>query len=588
MRVFTGHRGNGIWFVLSGAVACFTLWVIYRYASNIPLGDQWWTPTIFVKQLHEGVFDLHRLFSQHNESRKAVTRLLWGYPIYWWGWNTRLELTLTWLSVVAISKILWELLKKTHDLPSAWKGPIFFTMNVLIFGLASWEYWVWSLSLEAYIPTLALVVCVLLARTHAPHWIFWSVTILCTLIAVFSYANGLFLIPIVFYIGILRFFSSESHRKALMWNGVWAGVALAALTTCIVFYFTDYRTPENLPGVREGLTAPVQSIRFLSRWLSGPYSVSLGERSVLAANVVGPLLLVVYMAILLILGITFLRKPKVTDSFAIWSPLLLFALISGAVTALSRGMMADNLFMWRSSRYVCFSVFAIVAALPMGFGIFSSVSQRFSDKKRDWFVGVSLSLVVLLSVINSLYALEILQRQKQKFDRGEQILSLRQAGLPSNIRLPKSQKGAPLAHQLKTADWMIEHGYLEVPEVQVPKEPGDAPVVKGRVGTFSLQPNGRILIGGWSIPYEDHFIVILGQEKGGDWQPVFCFPHVNKSRPDISQALNIEGFENSGFHWDIPAEFLSQDMERWCVMVWNSKTNQFFQLPKGYFPAFDG
>ena len=89
--------------------------LINRYGSNLPIFDQWHTPTDHLIAYFNNEFNLNILFRQHNESRKVFPVLIFMIlPILTGEWNTRWDIFIGLGFAGLMSLLVFLLLQRTN------------------------------------------------------------------------------------------------------------------------------------------------------------------------------------------------------------------------------------------------------------------------------------------------------------------------------------------------------------------------------------------------------------------------------------------------------------------------------------------
>lgn len=261
------------------------------------------------------------LFSQANESRPAVPRLLL-FLVHRVSRDLTIDVVLNFSSAVATAWATLVLLKKSNP-RITWLAllavGVFFNLN--FFSFAQWQNWNWHNQLMMFLPNLFFVIGWLVNVSSIPPLRRSLLVSLCCALSSFSFANGLFqwflLIPLTRGLG--------RREKIRLW-----ALHFGAAAVCFAFYFTSYQSPSG-HSLGSGLSNPGRSITYVFVWLGS----SLSGGSLRLAALWGAILLLTF----LFLGFQCLRSWRIDGLQGAWLPWLsmgFYALISAGVAALGR------------------------------------------------------------------------------------------------------------------------------------------------------------------------------------------------------------------------------------------------------------
>jgi hypothetical protein len=342
------------------------LWIT---SEDVPRADEWSTPGGYLVAQADGTVDFQKhLFRQHNESRVIFAQLLAGLIASRWGWNQHIFHALNWLITVLTAFLFVRLTSRILSLDRRLPWPavlILCSAVALIFTPIQWRNFLSSGQIITIgIPCLLLAGISINTQAHLPSWIRYLTAALFSLLASFSFVNGLLL---WFLLWPLPFVMVQEarwrvRRSELLGSAAYFAVAIAIVVT----FFADYHTPPGHPSLFSGLRAPHRTLFFAATWLAGPiFSEPLafwqGKGhwvpfwiSGMTAGATGLLLLATFAA----LRRAILSAPLVRRIFPLL-PLLAYSLLSAASISMAR--VALGLF-GNLSRY---STVAIPAFLAM-------------------------------------------------------------------------------------------------------------------------------------------------------------------------------------------------------------------------------
>jgi hypothetical protein len=242
------------WLFLAGMYLFFSL--------DYPRLDQWEFVPFLEKALASrlGFMDF---WQQHNEHRPVFPRLLMLILARPSHWNMFLETAVSFLAGTLVFCILawrlWIHARRKKILPWLW-----IPLSILCFSMVQWQNWFlgWQLSLMM---NLLLTVLVFLILAAAPVLSgAFPLAILLTVIAVFSFANGM----LIWLIGIPVIYMA---RPLAAWRQIrWCGIWLIAATLTAVVYMYGYHAPAWHPSPISFLWHPIAFPLYILVYLGQP------------------------------------------------------------------------------------------------------------------------------------------------------------------------------------------------------------------------------------------------------------------------------------------------------------------------------
>jgi hypothetical protein len=257
--------------------------LVWRYGVDVPFWDDWMI-SFFLTSAHARGYPLFsELFAQHNESRKFFPRLIFLYLAQGTHWNLRAQMFFNAGVMVFAAIGLIILIRRRITTP--WRATLVASLaNVLLFSPGQWENWLWGIQLVVFIPTVALVWALVFLDRSGCFWLRFSVAALLSLIATYSYANGMSLWAVLLPSVLLC--AGRSRRRMLISGIIWTILAAGS----IVAYFHGYQKPPQTPPFSYILHHPVLCCDYFLCFLgngvhvatSGPVPALIGIASLLA------------------------------------------------------------------------------------------------------------------------------------------------------------------------------------------------------------------------------------------------------------------------------------------------------------------
>ncbi len=307
--------------VLSILPLVFLTLIVFHFSTDLPYWDQWEFVPLLEKS-YQGTLSFNDFWVPHNEHRPVFPRLIMLGLARLTNWNIRYELAVNILLAIGIYTVIMKsiillagdatsrrssrgeamLFEHAHGLESRFDRDEFgkcrkivwptlasaavYTSALIIFSLTQWENWVWGWQIQVFLNVFA--VCLgfyfLIRSTHSTHSvnsvqassgqskINFIASIICGIVATFSFANGLLFWPIGFFILINPSSLARSHLARLIWlmvSIVIYAIYLPGIPTQFDFFSITNNILLYLSYVTAYLGAPVFGLQPLVASLFG-------------------------------------------------------------------------------------------------------------------------------------------------------------------------------------------------------------------------------------------------------------------------------------------------------------------------------
>lgn len=330
---------------------CLSIW----YAVNTKFLDQWGhAPAVL--GFFDGNLGISDLFTQHTESRMFFPRLITIALAWATNWDTRVEILCIHLILFSIAFCLWALLRNSFLRSPLLRVSLLVYGLVLLYSLQQWWNFLFGFQIALYLPNLCLLVSLLALHSR------WTLTAklclfaVCSLVATYSYANGMMLWPLLFF-GLLAYEGENLRSRSFdLLVFVLLGVVSVGL------YFLGYTRPSGHADLLPFFENSRHLIALYATWLGALFSQSYDPAG--TAQCFGSFFLAIFGFCLLYVLCRW-RGMEFRRTALPWIILGIYSLGSGVPVALSRsaagaeGMLA--------SRYLAFSVYLAIATLPLLF-----------------------------------------------------------------------------------------------------------------------------------------------------------------------------------------------------------------------------
>ncbi len=225
--------------------AWYILGVILLNRPSVPFHDSW----AFVKQYQDwsqGKIGAEHLLVLHNDHPTAVGKFIYFVVLHFLKGQVGLLPFLAWglslglsLGVLRLARPCWR--------ESALQGAgVMFLANLVIFSGGQGHTWIWDFVFQNFIPGCLLVWGLVLLRPEVPSWKRLVGALLLSLMAVFTFATGLF-------VGLLLVPMLWGHvapwGRKRQWITVAAWLLVLGLAVALAFH---YPTPHGEVAAGEG------------------------------------------------------------------------------------------------------------------------------------------------------------------------------------------------------------------------------------------------------------------------------------------------------------------------------------------------
>jgi len=375
-------------------------------SGDIPRMDEWDTPGAYLLAKAQGTATFNNLFRLHNESRVIFAQLLTLFISDIWGWNQHIFHGINWAILVGSAFFFIKIMEKTlNGVEGFSKSALLLLVSCicLIFTPVQYHNILYSGQIiTTIIPGLLLAGIYLNLKANLPIWMRYFCAALFSLIASFSFINGLML---WFLLWPAPFQMIKNKSIKINRSEIIASCLYFIVTTLIIFvFFVDYHKPHQHSSLDSGLLKPSKTLFCLYTFLAGPIYPELSYNWYYESNLKTNLFqhsafkyssrIVKIIAILLTVYLignwrTFISWSMTCRTYP-FILLLAYSLVSGLGIAIAR----VDLNIWgNNSRYA-------TVAIPAYLGIAGIVSCISLLKKENSYrlILPSLSVIFLLAL----------------------------------------------------------------------------------------------------------------------------------------------------------------------------------------------
>lgn len=266
------------------------LFNVYVYHAEIPFWDQW-RFVEFLQKYYTDELSFKDFWVQHNEHRLLFPRMIFLSLALISHWTILYEKLLNIILAIGILAGFIVLSNRVMPNHSKWILPwLAVALASQIFSLRQFDNWVWGWQVAIFLSILCICWAII-ALTSQPlktkHVIIAAVL---TLIASYSFINGL----IFWVIGLLiLYFINPLPEQRFNYLAIWIFGAVATFIT----YSYGYESPHHHSGLFPFWLKPLPVIEFTLSYLGSPFvgwSQLSAQQSVHIATIIGAVGIVLF------------------------------------------------------------------------------------------------------------------------------------------------------------------------------------------------------------------------------------------------------------------------------------------------------
>lgn len=363
---------NFIFFATTLVIISNLILYIYLFGRYYPFWDQWEMalPLIEIKNNH---LPIAFLFEQHNEHRLIFPKIVMLALAYFSDWNHAYELILGFCLASMIFCFSAKILYHKKEISDDIKFIGLLLISLTLFSIYQDENWLWGWQNQIFLSILAAMTSFycLIFKTNS---LGFFCAILAAIVASFSFANGLLVWLIGFFI-LLLFLPNKRFLS------IWIVVSISIF----IIYFYSYHSLAHHPSILVFLQIPHLFLGYVITFLGGAiFPLSTVSRFIL--GILGVL------AFIYISYFIFVKNKSQTPYVVFGLCLSLFGILSAFATAVGRcgfGMGQGH-----SSRYTSISGMFWVGLILMATHFYMEM------KPKIWLKYFLISLLLVSSYCN--------------------------------------------------------------------------------------------------------------------------------------------------------------------------------------------
>lgn len=242
----------------------------FLHFSSIPYWDMWDGYINYYMRLSSG--DLSSIWSQHNEHRIVLSRILFFVDIQFFGGEGHFLITLNYLFMFcSVLLFSWLSIKKMRGaLNFSGKVVLVAALTAWLFLWTQWNNITWAFQSQFFLAQILPLSALIALAIHkqgdqAKHTWFWAAIALGVL-SCGAMANGLLALPALVVAGIILRLPA-------------AQISITSIAACVCFvgYFYGYISPASSGAIGENLMHNgLEILRYSARYLGSPFSAPIG------------------------------------------------------------------------------------------------------------------------------------------------------------------------------------------------------------------------------------------------------------------------------------------------------------------------
>jgi hypothetical protein len=363
MQLKNAKKINVIWLVLTILPIIYLIKILFYYSVNMPFQDDWYAIIPMVDKAFSGHLSFQDLWAPYNEHRIILFKLVALCLIYFGKWQTiHFALLNFFLMTIPFGLMTFWLVRKVNKRFS--NDSILWAVPVISFMLFSLMYdinWVWTIETGIFMCLAGAIAGLFLLCTTSLNTKKYILSVICGIIATFSFGSGLFYWPIGLIVLLVRSFSKEkwNYLPTALWIGI-SGLVWFS-------YLWNFSTDSSNLGIYFVFVKP---LIFANHFLTTlGYPLSLAHISY--TNIIGLTGLIWFLG----LG-TYLLKKKIVD-FDLVSPFFAIGLYSILVIFfISIGRAELGMDFTIKPRYLFFSVLLWISNIVFTFIFLSYLEEK--------------------------------------------------------------------------------------------------------------------------------------------------------------------------------------------------------------------
>jgi hypothetical protein len=482
------------------------LFVVWKHSVPLPFWDEWNTPGAQLASWYRGTLTFGELWSQHNESRKLIPRLIYLPLFRLAGWNVQIALVLTLGAIGLVSAGFYQLARRTIRSATA-AALAFIVMNLFLFSPRQYENLLNDLQWETFSPGLAIIFALIVNLSRRS--LAWKTVCNATLalVATYIFANGMLVWLLAFP---LATDDREGYRARLFWRVGY--IFVGALS--IGLYFNGYQHPTLSPPTASIIGDGPALIHFVLIWFGSVFHVG---NPTIAGGIV-----VVSFVFLAIIALGLIIQGRQWKPHYPWLILGAYVVISGAIAAVAR--LGFTFSIATSPHYTVFTVTLYIALTGLAFTVFEELNLQPKFRRAGALLG-AVAALLLLALWASTFTAERRRLKKYTEFRNHLLLVLRWAeALPQN---PELAWLSPYPETAQTIHTLAEHDAFRPRLVSktfaqaVNVSPTGSSDDVGVLEQATPDGTGRLWVKGWArLPDKNRpaDCVVVGWQTSTGWQ----------------------------------------------------------------------
>ena len=334
------------------------LYFIKYYSINIPYMDQWNGFLNILVAFKEGSLDFSHLWAQHNEHRPLFPKIIMLLLASASHWNVIWEQYISFFIQIGTLLLIFDISRSS--LPIQNRAIFKIITSILLFSMVQYENWSWGWQIQIFLNIFTVTFTVWIITKYPESWTGFFLATLAAIIATYSFANGMLIWIIIFFLILLA-----NTPKKIPFVLIW----LFTASVIILSYVYQYEKPEYHPGLLDFLKNPFEFLAFFLTYIGSPF----GRFFYLKGSVVFGILGICIFLYFIIYAFVY-RKNDLLNKYLPWFAIILYVILSAIITGIGRSGFSATQALY--SRYTSFSILLWISLLGIVFIYVESLSRH--------------------------------------------------------------------------------------------------------------------------------------------------------------------------------------------------------------------
>jgi hypothetical protein len=361
----------------------FLSYMLYAYSVDIPSRDEWVIALLLDKYYH-GTLTWYDLFVQHNEHRLFFPYLIMIPTAIFSKWDVRYWIIFNVIFGLGIFiALFWQTLSTAKIIRNdkiLWLLPL---QSVLVFSLRQYDSWLMGFQIIVFMSVLCTIGSIFVLARLSLRPTSFIVAVFLGFVGSFSFANGMLIWPIGFFILLLNHIGKNAKKIYLI-----AWILISA--SVVLLYLYNYQKPAHHPSLLFAVKNPLHFFGFVFSFLASPF---ISTKSILA-----PLTGLSGAIVLFYAAVRLWQAGSTRIHIALpYLALGLYSILNAIIIAVGRGQWGIREAL--NSKYVTHAIFFWIALTVVLFLVFNTPRISEGRKKSRLLSSASFYVIIGLTLL---------------------------------------------------------------------------------------------------------------------------------------------------------------------------------------------